>query len=77
MVLILIALTLFILCLEYMEKNLVLLCFIISFMGLGGAALPALLESTIEVVFPVPEASSMGILFLGLNVTAISKFLIV
>lgn len=54
-----------------MEKNMTIMCIIISFMGLGGASLPALLESTIEVVFPVPEASAMGVLFLGLNITAI------
>jgi len=61
----------FTLTLIFVPKNMVLLCVIIAFIGLGASGVPAILEATIETVYPVPEATAMGILFLGLNITAI------
>ncbi|PRP79107.1 feline leukemia virus subgroup C receptor-related protein 2-like isoform 2 [Planoprotostelium fungivorum] len=36
--------------------------------GFGTAGMPALLEATVEIIYPVPEATAMGLLFFGLNV---------
>lgn len=61
----------FTLTLQFAKHNLWLLSIIIGFVGLGAAGIPAILEATVETIYPVPEATAMGILFLGLNVTAI------
>lgn len=36
-------------------------------LGLAGGGIPAILEAAIEVAYPIPEATVMGVLFLGLN----------
>jgi hypothetical protein len=75
--------------LENLEHNIVILCGIISVAGLGSAGMPAILEvlhysvkqadlsqATVETIYPVPEATAMGILFLGLNITSIALTLL-
>eukprot|EP01114_Cavostelium_apophysatum_P012628 TRINITY_DN2875_c0_g1_i1.p1 TRINITY_DN2875_c0_g1~~TRINITY_DN2875_c0_g1_i1.p1 ORF type:complete len:474 (-),score=92.37 TRINITY_DN2875_c0_g1_i1:38-1459(-) len=61
----------FTLTLEFAKHHLILLCVIIAFIGLGAAGVPAILEATVETTYPIPEATSMGILFLGLNIMGI------
>lgn len=36
-------------------------------LGLAGGGIPAILEAAVEVAYPIPEATVMGVLFLGLN----------
>eukprot|EP01104_Vermistella_antarctica_P018879 TRINITY_DN7176_c0_g1_i1.p1 TRINITY_DN7176_c0_g1~~TRINITY_DN7176_c0_g1_i1.p1 ORF type:complete len:490 (+),score=103.94 TRINITY_DN7176_c0_g1_i1:231-1700(+) len=43
---------------------------IMALLGLSGAAIPAVIEGTIEASYPVPEATVMGVLFFGMNVSA-------
>lgn len=40
----------------------------IGVMGFTACSLPAILEATIETIYPIPEATALGFLFLGLNV---------
>jgi hypothetical protein len=42
----------FTLVLQFSHRNVPLLCVIIAFTGLGGAGFPAILEGTIETIYP-------------------------
>jgi MFS family permease len=44
--------TIFTLVLSYAQKNMVALSIIIAFVGLGAAGVPAILEATIETIYP-------------------------
>jgi len=66
-----IAIAVFAVLLQFMQKNLVALSVVIAFIGLGSCGMPAILEATIETTYPVPEATAMGFMFLGLNITGI------
>eukprot|EP01117_Protostelium_nocturnum_P014111 TRINITY_DN5327_c0_g1_i2.p1 TRINITY_DN5327_c0_g1~~TRINITY_DN5327_c0_g1_i2.p1 ORF type:complete len:522 (-),score=94.68 TRINITY_DN5327_c0_g1_i2:70-1635(-) len=54
-----------------------ILYIIVCVAGLGIVAMPAILEAAVEVIYPVPEATAMGILFFGLNVMSFFQSILI
>ncbi len=55
----------------WLPHSVLLMLGITLVMGMSGGGIPAILESSVEATYPVPEATTMGLLFLGLNVFSI------
>jgi len=51
--------------------NFYVLCVTMGFMGMAASGVPAMLEAGIETTYPLPEATAMGMLFFGLNISAL------
>jgi len=75
--LITVSLLIFTIVLEAVPNNIHLLWFIVVIAGLGTAGMPALLEATVEIIYPVPEATAMGLLFFGLNVMSFFQSILI